>query len=66
MRLEAVDGHGLLPLADLQPENLRAGGEDSVWAAVERRQGKDGAALADIDERRLEEGRRRLGRHLRV
>jgi hypothetical protein len=52
MRLEAVDGHSLLPLADLQPENLRAGGEDSVWAAVERRQGRDGAALADIDERR--------------
>ncbi len=42
------------------------GGEDSVWASVERRQGRDGAALADIDERRREEGRRRLGRHLRV
>ena len=50
MRLEAVDGHGLLPLADLQPENLRAGGEDSVWAAVERRQGRDRAALPDVDK----------------
>ncbi len=52
MRFEAVDGHGLLSLANLQPEYFRAGGENPVWAAVERRQGRDGAALADIDERR--------------
>ncbi len=50
MRLEAVDGHGLLSLANLQRENLRAGGENPVRAAVERRQGRDRAALADIDE----------------
>jgi hypothetical protein len=52
VRLEAVDGHGLLPLANLQPKYFRAGGENPVWAAVELRQGRDGAALADIDERR--------------
>ncbi len=52
VRFQAINGHGLLPLANLQPDNFRAGGENPVWAAVERRQGRDGAALADIDERR--------------
>ena len=66
MRLQVVNGDHLHPLSDLQLEDLGPGGKDSIGAAVERRQGRAGAALADVHICRREERHWGLGRHLGV